>query len=78
MGYYLRKLFLKKWAILGIFFFIFVFSIQLTAYNCSINFADDWIRTTDLWYQKQPLYQLSHNHCPYYMLFKKTYRTNFM
>ena len=30
----------------------------------NINFADDWIRTTDLWYQEQPLYQLSHNHFP--------------
>ena len=29
-------------------FFIFVFSIQLTANKCSINFADDWIRTADL------------------------------
>ena len=28
----------------------------------NINFADDWIRTADLWYWKQPLYQLSHNH----------------
>ena len=26
------------------------------------NFADDWIQTADLWYWKQPLYQLSHNH----------------
>ena len=26
----------------------------------NINFADDWIRTADLWYRKQPLYQLSH------------------
>ena len=26
-------------------------------------FADDWIRTVDLWYQMQLLYQLSHNHC---------------
>ena len=26
-----------------------------------INFANDWIRTLDLYYQKQPLYQLSHN-----------------
>ena len=42
------------------FFFIFVFSIQLTVNKCSINFADDWIRTADLWYQKQPLYQLSY------------------
>ena len=29
----------------------------------NINFANDWIRTMDLWYQKRPLYQLSHNHC---------------
>ena len=28
----------------------------------NINFADDWIRTPDLWYRKQPLYQLNHNH----------------
>ena len=25
----------------------------------NINFADDWIRTADLWYWKQLLYQLS-------------------
>ena len=25
-----------------------------------MTFADDWIRTTDLWCRKQPLYQLSH------------------
>ena len=49
-----------------IFFFIFVLSIQLTLNICSINFADDWIRTADLWYRKRPLYQLSHNHCPAY------------
>ena len=29
---------------------------------CNINFADNWIRTTDLWSQKWLLYQLSHNH----------------
>ena len=29
-----------------------------------INFADDWNRTTDLWYRKRPLYQLSHYHFP--------------
>ena len=27
-------------------------------------FADDWIQTADLWYRKQPLDQMSHNHCP--------------
>ena len=24
----------------------------------------DWVRIADLWCQKRPLYQLSHNHCP--------------
>ena len=28
----------------------------------NMNFADDWSQTSDLWYQKRPLYQLSHNH----------------
>ena len=40
-------------------------SVQLTVNNFqNINFADDWIQTADLWYQKQQIYQLSHNHCP--------------
>ena len=56
-----------------LFFFIFhLFNTQLTVYNnCSIliNFADDWIRTADLWYWKRPLYQLSHNHFPFLFLF---------
>ena len=56
--------FFKKWAIPGLFFIIFVFSIQLTVNKYSINFANGWIRTADLWYRKQLLYQLSHNHCP--------------
>ena len=42
------------------FFFILVFSIQLTVNKCKIFFANDWIRTADLWYRKWPLYQLSH------------------
>ena len=28
------------------------------------KFADDWSQTPDLWYQKRPLYQPSHNHFP--------------
>ena len=32
------------------------------------NFANDWIRTADLWFQKRPLCQLSHNHCPLIIL----------
>ena len=40
----------------------------------NINFANDWIRTVDLWYQKQPLYQLSHNHFPgKYCITRPTY-----
>ena len=56
-----------KWAIPGLFFFIFVFSNFDTVDSkqmFNIIFADDWIRTADLWNQKRPLYQLSHNHCP--------------
>ena len=37
-------------------------------FNINIIFADDWIRTADLWYRKRPLYQLSHNHCPQFYL----------
>ena len=50
------------------FFFIFVFSRQLTI-NVQYKYnSDDWIRTADLWCLKWPLYQLSHNHCPTLML----------
>ena len=46
-------------------FFYFRFSSQLTAHKCSMQkFADDWIRTADLWCWKRPLYQLSPSHCP--------------
>ena len=31
-----------------------------------LNFADVWIRTTDLWCQKGPFCPLNHNHCPQY------------
>ena len=53
-----------------LFFFIFVFSIQLRVFN--INVADDRIRTADLWCQKRPFYQLSHNHCPHYSVYYLT------
>ena len=45
--------------------FIFVFSLQLTVNKYIISkFADDLIRTADLWCRKRPPYKLSHNHCP--------------
>ena len=37
----------------------------------NINFANEWIRTADLWYQKQPLYQPSRNHCPLYVTVRR-------
>ena len=50
-----------KWAIPGLFFLYFrLFNTQLTVNKCSINFANDWIRTAGLWYRKRPLFQLSH------------------
>ena len=45
------------------FLYFRIFNTQLTVNKCSLNFADDWIRTADLWYRKRPLYQLSHHHC---------------
>ena len=53
---------LSKWAIHGLF--LFVFSIQLVG-NFYYKFAEDWIRSGDLW---RPLYQLSRNHCPVWPL----------
>ena len=59
-----KEIFFLKWTILGLFFFIFVFSIQLTVNVRYILIANGWVRTADLWNCKQSLYQLSHNHCP--------------
>ena len=56
----ISRSFLKKLAIPGLFFLIFVFTIQLTGKN--VQYKNDWIRTEDLWCRKRPLYQLSHNH----------------
>ena len=44
-----------------------------------INFAHDGIRTAYLWCRKQPLCQLSHNHCPTVCLlyFSSQFRTKF-
>ena len=44
--------------------FLCLFSTLDTKQMFNINFADDWIRTSDLWYRYWPLYQLSHNCCP--------------
>ena len=44
-----------------LFFFMFVFS---TFNHVWYKFSKDWIRTTDPWYWKRPLCQLSHNHFP--------------
>ena len=53
--------------------FSFVFSIQLTLYKVQYkSFANDWIRTADFWIWKQPLYQLSHNHCPQTGIFNES------
>ena len=55
----------KKWAISGLFFLYFLlFNTVDRKQMFNINFADDWIRIADLWFCKQPLYQMSHKHCP--------------
>ena len=60
----LQKMCFFKWTIPGLFYLFSSFQ-----YSCQLMFdiyifADDWIRTANLWNWKQPLYQLSHNHCP--------------
>ena len=60
--YLCRWILFKNWSILGLFFFIFVISTQFLIQWIVINIVVDWIRTTDLWYWKRPIY-LRHNHC---------------
>ena len=51
---------------LPLFLYIRIFnSVDNTQIMFNINITDDWIRTADLWYRKQPLNQLYHNHCPF-------------
>ena len=49
-----------KWAIPASFSLFSSFQYTVDSKQM-FNFLS--IRTADLWYQKQPLYQLSHNHC---------------
>ena len=44
-------------------------TVQFPAKKFLFEFADDWIRTVDLWRMKQPLCQLSHNDCPKNLFF---------
>ena len=54
----------KKWAIPGLFFFIFrIFYKQLTVNVCSIIVADDWIRTRVLVLEATALPTAPHR-CP--------------
>ena len=46
------------------FLYFRLFNIVDRKQMFNLIFADGWIRTVDLWYRKQLLYQLSHNHCP--------------
>ena len=57
-------LFLKNGPFPASFLYFRLFYKQLTVNKCSIKVADDWIRTWVLWYRKQPLCQLRHNHLP--------------
>ena len=47
-----KKEFFQKRAIPGLFFSLFAsFQHRFNIVDCKYNFADDWIRTADLWYQ---------------------------
>ena len=60
----------------SLFLYFRLFYKQLTANKCSIKVADDWIRTWVLWYWKQPLCQLRHNHCPVVTIVKIVFWTD--
>ena len=53
---------LSKRAIPGIFHYVRLFNTVDSKKLFNVNFVDDWIWTSDLWCQKQPLCQLCHNH----------------
>ena len=50
-------------------------SFQFSWQNVQIKFADDWIRTSDLWCQNWPLFQQNHNHCPIFLFLPATRST---
>ena len=53
--------------------FIFISSFPYSWNYVDLKFADDWIRTADLWCRKPPLYQLRHNHCPNFVDINEIY-----
>ena len=54
-----------KWTIPGHYFLYFrLFNTVDSKQMFNKKFAEDQIRTADLWCRKQPLYQPIHNHCP--------------
>lgn len=57
---------LLQWAIPGHFFYFRLFD---TVNRIYLEFADDWIRTIELWCRNRPLYQLSQRHCPFLFCF---------
>ena len=61
-----RKIRIKRWRwnhFPASFLFSFFNTVDFKQ-MFNINFANYWIRTRDLWCQKWPLCQLSHNQCP--------------
>ena len=53
-----------KWTDRGLFLY-FRFFNKVLQYSCYvIKFADESVRTMDIWFRKRPLYQLSHNYNP--------------
>ena len=63
--------FQKIWKLASPVLFFLIFHLFYAVNSkCSIQlFDDEWVRTAVLCSQKQPLYQLNHNHCPFKLLF---------
>ena len=63
-GIFNSECILKNWAIPGLFFLYFrLFNTVDSKQMFDKSFANDWIRTADLWCRRRPLYQLSNNQC---------------
>ena len=62
-GSWFGMLFFKMGLSRPLFLYFRLFNTQLTVNVQYKSLPNDWIQTVDLGRRKQPLYQLSHNHC---------------
>ena len=62
---FLSLAFLKIAHCRPLFLYFCLFNTVESKQMFNTNFAENCIRTADIWFQKRPLCRLSHNHCPF-------------